>query len=109
MPVDALEVLLILGDLYKTKVRWIDTPSQKFTCQLVTGNQDVERGVFIVRDLLLAPELAQSGTILDIAPIRQRLQTRNEASDFLLPVMESGSRGHHEEGAPDVVRLCKVR
>jgi hypothetical protein len=69
LPVHALEILLILGD------------------QLVAGDQNVKRSILIVGEVFLAPELAQRRTILHVAPIGQRFQTRNEAGDFLLPVM----------------------
>ena len=79
------------------------------TYQLVTGNQDMEGSILVVADFLLAPELAQSSAVLWIAPVRKRLELGHKASNFLLPIVQSRRRRDHQEGAPDVVRLRKVR
>lgn len=70
LPFDPLEVLLILSD------------------QLITGDENMERSILIVANLLLRPELSQSGTVLDVAPVRERFELGNEAGDFLLPIMQ---------------------
>jgi len=70
LPFDALEVLLVLGD------------------ELVAGNQDVERGVLVIADLFLAPELSKGCSVFDITPVWEGLQAWNEASELLLPVMK---------------------
>jgi hypothetical protein len=62
LPLDTLEVLLILGD------------------ELVTGNQDVERSILVIADLFLAPELSKRCSILDVTPVREGLQAWNKAS-----------------------------
>jgi len=62
LPLDTLEVLLILGD------------------ELVTGNQDVERCVLVIADLFLAPELSKRCSIFDITPVWEGLQSWNKAS-----------------------------
>ena len=70
LPLDTLEVLLILGD------------------ELVAGNQDVERSVLVITDLLLAPELSKRCSILDVTPVRECLQAWYKAGELLLPVMK---------------------
>ena len=70
LPLDTLEVLLILGD------------------ELVTGNQDMKRSVFVVADLFLAPELSKRRSVFDVTPIREGLQGWDEASELLLPVVK---------------------
>ena len=44
--------------------------------------------ILVIADLFFAPEFAQSGSIFDIAPVRQRFQTRHKAGDLLLPVVQ---------------------
>ena len=61
LPLDTLEVLLILGD------------------ELVAGDQDVERSVLVIANLLLAPELAKRCSVFDITPVRESLQGWNKA------------------------------
>ena len=70
LPLDTLEVLLILGD------------------ELVAGDQDVERSVLVVTDLFLAPEFSKGCSVFDITPVWEGLQAWNEASELLLPVMK---------------------
>ena len=68
----------------------------------------MERRVLVVRNLFLRPELAQRRAVLHVTPVRQRLQLRDEPSDFLLPVMKSRRGRDDEERAPDVVGLCEI-
>ena len=70
LPLNALEVLLILGD------------------ELVTGDQDVERGILVVADLFLAPELSKGRPVFDIAPVREGFQAWDKAGELLLPVVK---------------------
>ena len=70
LPLDTLEVLLILGD------------------ELVTGNQNVKRCVLVIADLFLAPELSKCCSIFDVTPVWEGLQSWNKASQFLLPVVK---------------------
>ena len=76
--------------------------------KLVTGDQHMEGSILIIADLFLVPELAQRRSIFYITPIREGLQLGNEASDFLLPVMECGRWGDDEERSPDIVRFRKI-
>ena len=89
LPFDPPEMLLIAHD------------------QLVTGDKHVERRVFRIQFLLI-PEFAEDFAILLIAPVRQCFQLRGKAGHFLLPIVESGSRGDDEERAPDVMSFRKV-
>ena len=69
LPLHALEVLLVLRDLFAS----VSTMIRLVVCQtyqLVARNEDMERRVLVVRDLLLGPELAQRSPIFHITPIR---------------------------------------
>lgn len=78
------------------------------THQLVTRDEDVEGSVLVVRDLLPVPELPERRSILGVAPVRETFELRDEASDLLLPVVESRGGSDDEEGSPDVMDLGKV-
>lgn len=58
------------------------------TNQLIACDEDVERSVFVVVDILLTPELPERCSIFDIAPIGYCLDSRDEAGKFLLPVVK---------------------
>jgi len=90
LPLDTLEVLLILGD------------------ELVTGNQDVERSVLIIADLFLAPKLSKRRSIFDVTPVWEGLQGWDKASQLLLPIMKRRQGGNNEERSPDVVSFREV-
>lgn len=60
--------------------------------QLIARDENMERRVFVVAYLLLTPEPPKSGSILDVAPVRKRLQTGDKPGDFLLPIVESRRR-----------------
>ena len=47
----------------------------------------MERCVLVIADLLLAPELAQGGTVLRVTPVRKGLELRHESGDLLLPIV----------------------
>ena len=70
LPLDTLEVLLILSD------------------ELVAGNQYMKGGVLVVADLFLAPEFSERCPIFDITPVREGLQGWDETSELLLPVVK---------------------
>ena len=59
-----------------------------YAYQLVAGDKNVERRVLVITNLFLAPELPESGAVLWVAPVRQRLQLGHETSNLLLPVMQ---------------------
>ena len=52
-------------------------------------------------DILLVPELSQDLPLLGRPPVRDHLEVRDELLDLLLPVVEGGGRGDHQEGTPD--------
>lgn len=52
----------------------------------------MEGSIFIVADFFLTPKLAKGGSIFDITPVWQRLQTRDKSSELLLPIMQRGRR-----------------
>ena len=77
--------------------------------ELVRRYKHVEGGVAVVRNLLAVPKLAQHRAILDIAPIRQRLERWHKLGDLLLPVVQRRSWCNNKKGAPNVVHLGQVR
>ncbi|KAI3479290.1 hypothetical protein L1887_58721 [Cichorium endivia] len=90
LPLDALEVLFVRDD------------------ELIARDQDVERRIAVVRDLLAIPELAQHRAVLDIAQYGQSLERGHKLADLLLPVVQRGSGRNDEERAPDVVHLGEI-
>ena len=72
LPLDTLEVLLILGD------------------ELVAGNQDTRRTVFAVTDLFLAPELSECRSAFDITR-SSRFGTKRVGSDCQLWSVDKGA------------------
>ena len=78
------------------------------TYKLVARDQNVERRVLVVANLLLAPKLAQDRSILDVAPVRQSFEVRYKASNFLLPVVQSRGWGNNQEWPPDVVGFRQI-
>ena len=65
LPLDALEVLLILGD------------------ELVVGNQDVEGSILVIADLFLAPELSKRCSVFDITPVWESAPSSAPDDTFL--------------------------
>ena len=75
------------------------------TYQLVTGDEDMEGGVLVVANFLLAPKLAQNRSVLDVTPVWQGLEVGYESSDFLLPIVQSRSGSDNQERPPDIMGL----
>ena len=71
LPLHTLEVLLILSDLW-TESQNLDqqTLNAVGTYELITGDEDMERGILIVADLFLRPELTKRSAVLDVTPVR---------------------------------------
>ena len=71
LPLHSLEVLLILSDLW-TESQNLDqqTLHAVGTYELITGDEDMERGILIVADLFLRPELTKRSAVLDVTPVR---------------------------------------
>lgn len=107
LPLYALEVLLILRDLRRiVSIRGGGLRPSAY--QLIAGDENVERSVFVVRDFFLRPEFPKSGAILDITPVGQGLQFWHKPSDFLLPVVQRGGGRHNQEWTPYVMSLRKI-
>jgi len=117
LPLHSLEVLLVRHDLQnprsKKAHRSVErAPStrneRKETNQLITRDQNMERSVLVVTDLLPVPELPKRRSILDVSPVRKTLELRDETSDLLLPVVKRRSGSDDEEGSPDVVDFGEI-
>jgi len=91
LPLDALEVLLVLS------------------YELITGDEHVEGGVLVIADFFLAPELPQCRSILYVSPVRECFEFWDEASELLLPVVKCGSGCNDKEWTPDIMRFRQVR
>lgn len=89
LPLDALEVLLILSHLgtHKPKRRG-GLKDHDPTNQLITRDKNMELGILIVTDFFLAPKLPQRGSILNVTPVWEGLETRHKPGYFLLPIMQ---------------------
>ena len=83
-------------------------PCQSLAYQLVASDEDMERCVLVIANLLLVPELAERCTVLHVTPVRESLELGNEASDLLLPVVQRRCWGDDEERSPDVVCFRKI-
>jgi len=67
----------------------------------------MEGGILSVNDRFSVPIPSQDLSVGRFAPVRNRLELWNETRQFLLPVMDSRSRGNDEEWSPDVLRFGK--
>lgn len=67
---------------------------KQHTYQLIASDKNMEGCVLIEAYLLLTPELPQDSTIFNVSPVGKSLELRDEACDFLLPVMQCRSRGY---------------
>lgn len=65
-------------------------------------------GVLVVRQVLLAPVLAHRCSVLDLTPVRLRLQLWYETRQLSVPVVQCRGRRDDEKRAPDVVLLRQV-
>ncbi len=105
LPFDALEILLVLRHLKSNEG---EAECQSNAHKLITRDENVERRVLIVTNLLLTPEFAKRSAILDVTPIWQRFQIGHETSEFLLPVMKGGRGSDNKKWSPYVMRFSQV-
>ena len=113
LPLDTLEVLLVRHDLYTHRsapasASPLSSADGDRTHQLIRRDEHMERRVLVVADLLPVPELSERRSILNVSPVRETLELRDEASDLLLPVVKRRGGRDDEERTPDVVYLGEV-
>ena len=94
---------------YKLIKRFMSPKRCCFTYQLITRDQNVERSILIVTNVLFTPEFTKGSTILDITPVRQSLQLGYKTCDFLLPIMKGRRRCNNQKGTPDIVGFHEIR
>ena len=74
----------------------------------IACDKHIEWRILVIADLFFIPKLAKHCAILDVAPIHEWLESRDEARNLLLLVVQCRCGGDNQKWSPDIMHLHKI-